>query len=391
MSSIASANRASNMPRVALASLCAAMLCAGACSSKAKHQATAGEPAPAAAKPATINFPVDHELWAKMGYRLDWVGFPFGSSHSRPIVSTVVTGDSVVLQDKANETAALDVATGERRWSTNLANPLTKFVGLSQDTVDPLRILASSESDGFLVATATGSLTSKERYDRVVNTKPLLIGRLAIFGTSSGEVFAHQMTANVKAWGFMTKGAIEANPVAMNDGQIGVVSQGGDVVILNTSGQLIGRNHILSSVAMNPVTDGNVLFIGGLDQSVWAFNSNGALLWRHRTASKLRDQIAVHEGVVYCTIPGEGFVALDAANGTPKWTSAKTAGSLLGSHGGKLMVRTAKGIDLLDPATGTCDPTLELPGIVQLLTDKAADGVIYAISAKGPIARFIPR
>ncbi|MCX5688300.1 MAG: hypothetical protein NTV94_00665, partial [Planctomycetota bacterium] len=246
-------------------------LALGACARQGKsHEPVNQHAKPVAAAATKIDFPLSHDDWSALGYRLDWIGFPFKSGFREPIVSAVALDGSFVIQSKSSETACLDGLTGERRWGTGLANPLTKFVGIARDTVDPSRILVSSESEGYLLAEATGSLVAKTRYERVVNTAPVLRGPLAIYGTSTGEISGHLIAQSVKSWGFQTTGSIEATPVLMNDGEIGTVSQSGDVYFLNNSGQVMGRNRILSSVAMNPVTDGGTLFIGGLDQSIWA-------------------------------------------------------------------------------------------------------------------------
>jgi outer membrane protein assembly factor BamB len=252
-------------------------------------------------------------------------------------------------------------------------------------------VLVSSESEGYLLAVATGSLVAKTRYERVVNTRPLLTGRVAIFGTSTGEIVSHVVNQSVKAWGFQTGGSIEADPVILADGDIGVVSQAGDVLFLNQTGQVIGRNRILSPVAMDPVTDGQSLYIAGLDQSIWAFASNGALRWRHRTSSPLSDQVAVRSGVVYCTVPGEGLLALSADDGKVLWKAQGTSGSVIASRDGRLLVRTASGIDMLNPANGSVVNKVALPGISLLVPESMDDGVIYAVSTRGTVAKFLPR
>ncbi len=300
-------------------------------------------------------------------------------------------GDSFVIQDRTSETALLDGSTGERRWGASLANPLTKFVGAARDTVDASRVLVSSESEGYLLDIATGSLVAKTKYERVVNTRPQLVGRVAIFGTSTGEVVSHVVSQSVKGWGFQTGGSIEADPVLLADGDIGVVSQAGDIIFLNQRGQVIGRNRILGPVAMDPVTDGESLYIGGQDQSIWAFASNGALRWRHRTSSPLSAQIAVRSGVVYCSVPGEGLLAMNAADGAVTWKAAGVSGSVIAFRNGRLLVRTASGIDMLDPANGSVVNSVPLPGISMLVPEAMDDGVIYAVSTRGTVAKLLPR
>jgi len=387
MKSIVSSGRTATL---ALTLICGmSLLGPAACASKSGTGPQASKSGNDAA-PASP-FAINHEDWSTIGYRLDWIGFPFARGHTIPIVAARPVGNGFIVQDKSSETAMLDGLTGERRWGTNLANPLTKFVGIAADPSDAGRVLVSSESEGYILALGTGNLVGKTRYEKVVNTPPLMVDQLAIFGTSTGEVTGHRVAQNVKAWGFQTSGAIEASPVLMDNRELGVVSQSGEVIFLNSVGDVIGRNRILNPVAMNPVTDGTRLFIGGLDQSVWAFASNGALLWRFRTASQLSDQITVREGVVYCSIPDEGLVAIDAAGGKPVWTAKETFGTVIAFRNGRLVVRTATGVDLLDPVTGSRTHQINLPGVSSLVAEKMDDGVMYAIGPSGNVAKFIPK
>lgn len=393
MTRLASSFRSSARPAALAAGLClcVAMAPLGGCASSASKPAASKPASPAATTASTVDFPIDHATWATLGYRLDWVGFPFKPRHDQPITTAVSLGDCFVIQDRASETVLLDGATGERRWGLSLANPLTKFVGAARDTADSSRVLVSSESEGYLLSIATGALVAKTRYERVVNTRPILSGRVAIFGTSTGEVVSHVVNQSVKGWGFQTGGAIEADPVLLADGDIGVVSQAGDVLFISQRGQVVGRNRILAPVAMNPVTDGEHLYIAGTDQSIWSFASNGALRWRLRTSTPLRQQIAIREGTLYCAVPGDGLLAINAADGKVAWKAPGIGGSVIAFRNGRLLVRTDSGVDVLDPANGSVVATVALPGISMLVPEAKDDGVIYAVSKQGTVGKFLPR
>ena len=348
------------------------------------------------ATPSRINnkfagISIAHEDWLAMGYRLDWVGYPFAAQHNIPIVAAAALGDVVVIQDSDGTAALLETSTGQRRWGTSVANPLTKFVGISRDTTDAGRILISSESEGYLVADASGNLVAKIDYQKVVSTEPVMIGRLAIFGTATGEVLAHVVPLNVKGWGFQTAAAIEVKPALLEGGVVGVVNQAGDVYFITSRGELVGRNRILGPVATDPATDGASLYIAGLDQSVWAFSGTGGLKWRHRTSQQLRDKITYLNGVVYVAVPGTGLVALDTESGKTRWEAAETIGTVVGLRDKKLIVQTRTGVDQLDPASGQRLGRIETPGMDRIITDKPEDGNLYIISKTGVVGRFIPK
>jgi hypothetical protein len=348
--------------------------------------ATTRAPSGAASGVAGIN--IDHGSWGTLGYSLDWVGYPFAANHKVPMRSAEFLGSSFVIQDRESEVSLLDVTTGERRWGSTISNPLTKFVGISSDTVDASRVLVSSESEGYFLASATGALVAKADYAKVVNTKPLMLGRYAIFGTSLGEVFAHDIRNNLRGWGFATPGAIEADPVLLADGTFGIVNQAGNVYVLTSGGQLLGRNKILGPVVTDPVTDGSTIFIAGTDQSVWAFGGNGGLVWRYRTPKPLTVQPTYWNGHVLVTVPGEGLVALDSITGAAKWTAKETEGVAIAFRNGQLLVRTATGMDALNPENGERTARVALPGIVMIVPESFENSALYAVSNSGVVARF---
>jgi outer membrane protein assembly factor BamB len=365
-------------------------LAAGGCASTPTD--SGASPGPSAGSPASDSaFPVVHEDWANLGYRLDWVGFPFIGAGPRPqTIAALALDDMLLIQERGSAVTLLEARTGAVRWTTDLAGPLTKFVGMAQDGIDPTRILVFSESEAFTLSAATGALLGRDRFERVANTRPVVLGNVLYFGTSTGEIVAHMQGRPGKFWGFMGVGAIDANPV-MVGGAIATVSQSGDITFLTPRGDLLGRARIFSGLATNPVTDGERLFVAGLDQSLWAFDTQGTMLWRFRTPQPLRVQPAVAGGKVFCEIPGSGLTALDATTGEIAFVNANVKGTVIASRQGKLLVWDGRDAVLIDADKGDEIERVSLPGVVRLEVTSFVDPVIYAVSDKGVVARFIPR
>jgi outer membrane protein assembly factor BamB len=145
--------------------LVATVLAAGLATSLAACN-RASKPAPSAAKPtgvvvrtgaqgkqgssATDNrlgFPELDASWRDSGYRLDWVGYPF-VSNSRPggLRQLAMFDDVVVAQDNTSTVSLLDARTGQTKWSVDLGTPLTRFLAITRDPVDPTRVVVSGES-----------------------------------------------------------------------------------------------------------------------------------------------------------------------------------------------------------------------------------------------------
>ncbi|MBL9002534.1 MAG: PQQ-binding-like beta-propeller repeat protein [Phycisphaerae bacterium] len=381
--------------RSLFASLCltggfAASMIAGLSGCAASTQKTESiTPAVSSAGP----FPADFEAWSKVKYRLDWSGFPFPLLGQHRTQEVVPFPDMLAVLDASSNVAVLETSTGERRWGDELANPLTKFVAVSRDPMDAGRIIVSSQSEAFVISATTGTLLARETFARVVNTRPVIAGNIMIFGTSTGEVLGHLLGRNLKAWGFQGKGPITADPVRLADGTIGIVSQAGDVMFLTPRGNMVGRGTILGGLMTNPVTDGNLMYMAGLDQSVWCFAPSGALIWRHRTASPLRTQPTMQNGVLYCDIPREGLTALEGLSGKVLWSNPKVSGTVIGSRGGRALVfdSTGKTLALVDPVDGALVDSILLPGIVRIVADAQENPNLYAVSDKGVVGKFIPR
>lgn len=376
---------------LSIASLTLLAAFAGCASKSASASPSSGPAAPVQTQ--SEHFPVVHADWAKVGYRLDWVGFPFPASGSNPkVVSMAAFGDVVVAQERGSTVSALEAGTGQVRWSSRLTGSLTKWTGMHREMGEAGRLLITSEAEVFMLGMGTGVLVGREQFERVVNTPPLPAGggALIVAGTSSGVVQAHLVGRNVAAWSFGTGGSIVGDLCRVGD-FIGAVSQSGEVVFLTDRGDLVGRGRVLGPIDNDPVTDGLSLFIAGRDQSVWAFTPSGQALWRYRTNNPLSQQPTVHGAVLYQDLGALGLTAFDTASGVVKWHSKGVHGTVIGARQGNLLVWDGIGLSTVDPTRGDQIERVALPGIVRLVPDGFDDGSIYAVSDKGVFAKFVPR
>jgi len=340
---------------------------------------------------STSRFPVVHEDWAKLGYRLDWVGFPFPrAASSSNVVSAALYDDIVVLQEKNSAVTVMDASTGQNRWSSELTGPLTKWIGIAREEGDRGRLLVASESEMFVLAPATGTLLGRERFGRVANTPPLLLGNVVITGTTTGVVQSHRLGTGLPGWAFTSRGAIEGS-LQMVGGVIGGVSQGGDVFFLTPAGELVGRARVFGRIDNNPATDGQSLFVASRDQSVWAFAPTGAQLWRYRTPNPLTAQPVAHDGVLYCDLGEEGLTAFNASTGEVIWRNPAVHGNVVGVRAGRLIVWHGSTATTIDPARGDIVDRIDMPGVTKIAPDAFVDGNMYAISDRAVVAKFMIR
>lgn len=338
------------------------------------------------------DFSIEGADWGKIGYRLDWVGYP-AITGSLPIQHAAAYPDIVVTLEGGSQLSILEATTGNRRWADQLANPLTSFVGLARDGG---QIFAVSEAEVFTLDAQGGTLRNRQKTEKIVSTEPVQFGNLLIFGTPSGEVLAHLSggsVGGVKVWGFGTGSSVERKPALIGT-VVGSVSIAGQVTFLDAqTGGLVGRNTIYAGTDTNPVAEGNLMFVASLDQSIYAFYpQGGTVAWRHRTASPLHTQPTAHAGKLYCSVPGEGLVAFDGGTGNVLWRCKNFAnGVVVAMNKGNLVVFNGEEGALVDAQRGDIIERAKLPGVAFLKTDTFVDGNLYAISKSGVIAKFLKR
>jgi outer membrane protein assembly factor BamB len=300
-----------------------------------------------------------------------------------------ILGDALAVMDSDNALTVLRASTGATNWSDQVGPPLTKFVG---NVRDGNRLLVSSESDVFTYDIETSTLLDKDHLAKVVNTKPLLVGNILVYGTASGEIFGQIKQVGFRAWGNTIDGAIEVDPVLIGN-IVGFVSQTGSVQFVDgVTGTTIGRNQIFDGPGAELTASDTMMFVASLDRSLYGFDMNGARArWRERTDTRLMHAPVYHEGRVYCAIDSAGMVCFDAGTGRKVWTTPGLSGKVIGVRHGRLLVWDGSACTTLDPASGEVIDRVPLKNVAILKTDKFVDGNVYAVSGPGVIAKFSPR
>lgn len=338
-------------------------------------------------------FPVNYDEYAKIGYRLDWKGYP-SITGSLPVQFMEPYSDIVVTLAKGSTVTILDAGTGSRRCSDQLATPLTGFVGIARDSRS---VQCCSDADVYVIDPQTCNMVGRQPIGKLARSQPLGFENLLIVGTGDGELLAHiksDAAAGVKAWGFAIDGAIERKPVLIGN-VVGTVSQTGQVLFVDgASGALVGRNFIYAGLATDPVADDSLMYVASLDQSIYAFAPvGGTLLWRVRTASPLQVQPTVHAGHLYCTVPGQGLTAYDCATGQVLWKCKGFSGTIVGTNKKRLVGfdKSTSEAALIDAARGDVIERAKVPGVTMMKPDKFEDGNLYVVSESGVVAKFQER
>lgn len=378
------------LSRAGLAALPLLVALAG-CASGTNSQ-TAPPPGNTAAgqQPGTsaAGIPIDHNAWRELGLAWDWAGFPV-ISRGAYITDFALTEDRVFVQESASVVSALDATTGRLDWTVEVAGRLTRFVGMVPDGD---RLLVPSESDLYEFGINSGNLVARQSLGQVVNTRPALVGPLAIFGTATGELLAHDRDLGLTRWRYALSGPIESEPIVVDGTIVAAVSSDGDVIALDAANaNAVGRARIAGGVNAPISTDTFHLFIPSLDQSVYSFTSfGGERVWRIRTEDRIEMPGLLLDGFFVFSTPARGVVGVEPFGGDVLWSIEDLGEAApIGMLDGELLTWNGTTASLIDTDRGEVVASVDLPG-VRSLTIGDNDSV-YAITAANTIIRFRQR
>ena len=230
--------------------------------------------------------------------------------------SPSIVGDLVYATSDDGTLHALDIATGEERWSY-----APELGPVGEPNVSEGRVFVR-EADGHLAT--VDALTGSElwRSDRVDYTSgPTFDGDSVFIGAADGTLVALDAASGAVRWTVpvSTSGAELRNP-AYADGRVYVSEGGGDLVAVDaaTAGVAWRVPTGSTSTGTAVVADG-IVYLGsydGVGGSLSAFDSaTGGLVW---TVAEPFFAPAISNGVAYAG--GEGvLVALSASTGSELW------------------------------------------------------------------------
>ncbi len=378
----------STAAKLALLSLSGSCIAALAACSSVRPAET---PPPSSVQSRIDGFKVNDDDYRKLGYKRDWTGYPFVSGGGK-INRLQSFGNIVVIQETGSTVTVLDSQNGTVKWSNTVAGPLTRFVSVDrhQDVLRGDVILAASDADIYFLNADTGNQITRQKIEKVVYTKPVILSDAAIFATPTGEIMAHSFSSGQKAWGLGTQSAITANPVFIN-GQIGVVTQSGAVLFLDAAtGTITTRSRIFGGSETNPVVNGSLMIVASSDQSLYGISISG-IDWRVRTSAPLLLQHAAHKNKVYISTSDWGFSCFEGTSGKRLWSAPKVTGVPIGIRAGNLLVWDEGTIIRLDAARGDVIDRTAMPTVLNVTTDNFEDGNLFIISETGIVTRLNPR
>lgn len=231
-----------------------------------------------------------------------------------------VGGGRAYVADLSGRLAALDLATGARRWQVETGAPAAGSPALDGDR------LALANTAGLILALdpATGREIWRFQAEAPVLAQPLWAAGHLIVGDAAGNLYGLDRSGGTLRWRYRAGGAIRAR-AAYGEGTV---------------------------------------FVGAWDQTVHAVDAvTGRLRWQRTLPGGLYFSPANQPPLyfrsrVFVTrsqpAGGHGLYALDARDGRVLWSSAGSFGySAPVAHGGLVAVATTGGtVHAFDPVTG---------------------------------------
>ncbi len=334
-------------------------------------------------------YDVDHDAWQDLGYRWEWNARP-------PMVAGAqmeyaqAYDDVIVVQDTGSLVSVIESSTGKVRWFKQVRDTVTRFVG---NTRQGDSLYVANETELFELAIQTGNTLDRTELNTIATTRPVMFDDMAVFGNASGRLLAMDTRNDVRIWEYQFDGLLESPPVMVDDFTVAAVSTKGEIRVLDVdTARTKASARIAGNAGGDMVTDGELLFIGSLDQSVYAYDLfDSSRAWRHRSAGEVTIQPTLIDETLYASTADSGLIAFDAYTGEQLWNNPGIGGWVVTTDDGDLIVWSGRELARIDADRGDVIAKTGLPDVSGIRSNSPIDGEIFVISSEGTVAKFAAR
>lgn len=342
------------------------------------------------AETAAASWSIDHAAFRELGYRWDWSGFP-PLQRNAELTHAQAHHDVVITLGSGATLSVMDAKTGKIKWSKQVDRPITSFF-------EPVRfgqtLYVNSETNLYEINLKNGNTLDEDALGSIVSTPPAIMDNIAIFGTTSGNLFGFQMDQDFKLWSYKFDGPIHTKALELDDEYVAAISDGGDIRTIRAKSAESGAvMRIAKGARTDLLSDGVALYVASTDQSIYSFAiEDGYRYWRQRSSAPITAQPVLHDGVLYASMDDTGLAAMDAATGQINWSNSDIMGWAVGLlEGNELIVWTGYELISIDKERGDILSRISLPYAAGVRTDMFENGNLYIVTKDGRIAKFSPR
>ncbi|MCH7712148.1 MAG: PQQ-binding-like beta-propeller repeat protein [Chloroflexi bacterium] len=327
--------------------------------------------------------------------------------------SPAIVGDRIYITSDDGRTVALDRRTGQPVWEHSSGHSASSTPAVA----DGLVIVTLRPGLVVGLDRDTGEMRWETDLKHGVFSSPIVADGSAFVGAADSNLHALDIATGIERWVFSTNDWV-VSPVAYADGTVVVASQGSLVYIVDAG---TGRKRLQFDTGFQrfgggPTIQDDTVYFSSDRGLIWAIDRTAktyplqrlifhlkinlyvwqvipepplqpGALWSRQVDGEIRDLLAVAHDTVYgATRQGEVF-ALDAATGTPKWSTG--VGAVISTAptvaGDTVLVGTKSGVVFgLEAATGE---SLWEFGIGHEIADSVivVGGTMYVTSADGKL------
>jgi outer membrane protein assembly factor BamB len=223
---------------------------------------------------------------------------------------------------------ALDTKTGRTDWQKDFHRCMAASATMGPGVVyvplmDPFPCQEHKpDASGYVVALDADTGRELWRIETgVVETSPLVVGRLLYFGSWDTKMYAVDVRTHKVVWSVTTGAEVKGGASYVN-GTIYFASYDNKVYAVDArTGKVRWTGSGVANFYATPTLAYGRVFIGNTDGRVYAFGAQtGHLLWAKATGGYVYSSAAVWQRKVYVGSYSRHFYALDAGSGDVVWS-----------------------------------------------------------------------
>ena len=292
----------------------------------------------------------------------------------------------ILVQEPNNIVVAYAVRDGHRVWQ--------RFVGRkSSDLFMPHlvedTIYINNETSMFELRAEDGLVTRENELNAVVVSTFAYTNNLAVFGSTTGRVFAHSLRRGYADWQAEMPAGIVVPPINLSGG-IFVADSAGNYARFNSlSGRLVWKGKAFEAIEAVPVASTSTVFLASRDHKVYAVSSETGLdRWTHLLGGPLRKPPVLVRDTLFVRTPGGSVIAFDEQTGAVLYELPFDAIALLQTDLG-VFFRTDDKLVVVDPEDGHVAVEAAVDNLQDVVV--GPDNAMILIGRDGRILRMDPR
>lgn len=309
----------------------------------------------------------------------------------RPITSTPVIGNNgMIFIGSVNNVFYALSSTGMLRWSFTADDDLRTSALVGPDD----SIYFSSRAGTIYALDINGNLKWNLETEERIDSSPVMNDSGTIFLTSSaGKIYAIDQDGSIE-WTLKINRGISSSPAIDEDGNLYVgtlltlLEPVGYLMSISPDGEILWTKEVETSLISDPAMDqdGNI-FISGTDGKLYAFSSNGELLWNYDVGRRLTSAAVSRDGNIYVCSFDDHLHAL-SNHGELLWkfeTGGYISSSPSISADGRIFFGSSDGFFYILEKDGSLFRRIDLYSPVLSPASIGSNGVVYIGTNQGTL------